>query len=320
MKKQHDYGGQEILEKINFSDAPLLLWEKQVHAVLGLLALKKVINVDELRRAVEQLDPAIYSRWSYYGKWACAIAQLLIEKGILRANDIMSETPSEELSFAVDEYVAIKEETIFTKWCKPHIRTPGYIYGMVGRVDSYAGSFPDPQQQGWGLPNVPTQHTYRVRFYQKDIWPDYVGNDEDTLFAEVFQNWLRKSSEEEFLLQKSRRGAFSLKESTIEHGGASQKAHSNAEQQRHSNADEDHDHHHHHHHSHGHSHKHQHEHKHDHAHSEEEEHQHDERPVIEQTALDREVNYKENASETFGAQFAEIFVKVVLNNKLGNPH
>jgi len=48
-------------------------------------------------------------------------------------------------------------------------------------------------------------------------------------------------------------------------------------------------------------------------------HHHDERPVIEQTAIDREVNYKENAGHSLGRQFAEIFIRVVIKNQIVTP-
>ena len=38
-----------------------------------------------------------------------------------------------------------------------------------------------------GLPALPL---YRVRFRQKEVWPDYAGNGEDVLEVEIFQHWL----------------------------------------------------------------------------------------------------------------------------------
>ena len=41
-----------------------------------------------------------------------------------------------------------------------------------------------------GLPPLPL---YRVRFRQKDVWPDYHGNPADVLEVEIFQHWLEKA-------------------------------------------------------------------------------------------------------------------------------
>ena len=38
-----------------------------------------------------------------------------------------------------------------------------------------------------GLPKLPL---YRVRFRQKEVWPDYRGNEDDVLEIEIFQHWL----------------------------------------------------------------------------------------------------------------------------------
>ena len=71
-----------------------------------------------------------------------------------------------------------------------HIRTPFYIRGHSGTIERLCGSFPNPEelsQMRDGLPAVPL---YRVRFRQKDVWPDYGGGAEDTLDVEIFQHWL----------------------------------------------------------------------------------------------------------------------------------
>jgi len=71
-----------------------------------------------------------------------------------------------------------------------HIRTPYYIRGLSGTIERLCGKFPNPEelaQMRDGLPPVPL---YRVRFLQKDVWPDYRGAPQDTLDVEIFQHWL----------------------------------------------------------------------------------------------------------------------------------
>jgi len=194
--KQHDVGGEaEVYCKLEPSDAPLKLWEKKVHATLGILCRKGYLKIDQLRRAVEQLDPKIYSSWSYYAKWIVAMAQLSIEAGTLHRADIVweGETSTQEQLFSEGAYVKVKPEDLVTKWCKPHVRVPGYIFGLVGQIDSLAGKFGDPESIGWGQPASP-QPVYRVRFQQLHLWPEYSGNSEDTVDAEIFQSWLVGSS------------------------------------------------------------------------------------------------------------------------------
>ena len=71
-----------------------------------------------------------------------------------------------------------------------HIRTPYYIRGLSGMIERICGRFPNPEelaQMRDGLPPVPL---YRVRFLQKDVWPDYRGAANDTVDVEIFQHWL----------------------------------------------------------------------------------------------------------------------------------
>lgn len=74
-----------------------------------------------------------------------------------------------------------------------HIRTPFYIRGHVGEIERLCGSFPNPEelaQMRNGLPAIPL---YRVRFRQKEVWPDYHGPESDVVEIEIFQHWLEKA-------------------------------------------------------------------------------------------------------------------------------
>jgi nitrile hydratase len=75
-----------------------------------------------------------------------------------------------------------------------HIRTPYYIRGQSGTIERLCGRFPNPEelaQMRDGLPPVPL---YRVRFLQKDVWPDYAGPAQDTVDIEIFQHWLETAT------------------------------------------------------------------------------------------------------------------------------
>jgi nitrile hydratase len=74
-----------------------------------------------------------------------------------------------------------------------HIRTPFYIRGHVGEIERLCGSFPNPEelaQMRSGLPAIPL---YRVRFRQKEVWPDYRGPESDVVEIEIFQHWLERA-------------------------------------------------------------------------------------------------------------------------------
>lgn len=71
-----------------------------------------------------------------------------------------------------------------------HLRTPYYIRGCTGEVERICGAFPNPEelaQMRSGEPRIPL---YRVRFRQKDVWPDYAGPARDVLEVELYEHWL----------------------------------------------------------------------------------------------------------------------------------
>ena len=73
-----------------------------------------------------------------------------------------------------------------------HIRTPFYIRGCVGEIERLCGSFPNPEELAQMRDGLPAQPLYRVRFRQKDVWPEYQGPESDTVDIEIYQHWLEK--------------------------------------------------------------------------------------------------------------------------------
>lgn len=71
-----------------------------------------------------------------------------------------------------------------------HVRTPYYVRGRAGVVDSIAGRFADPEELAYGRDGLPEKTLYRVRFRQIELWPDYEGQADDTLVVDIFEHWL----------------------------------------------------------------------------------------------------------------------------------
>ena len=71
-----------------------------------------------------------------------------------------------------------------------HIRTPFYIRGLSGTIERICGAFPNPEELAQMRDGLPALPLYRVRFFQKDVWPDYAGAANDTIDIEIFQHWL----------------------------------------------------------------------------------------------------------------------------------
>ncbi len=98
MPRIHDRGGWPDAGPIHKAEHDYSLWEKRTDALLVLLTSpqKNVMRVDELRRAIESIEPEKYERLSYYERWITAIETLMIEKGILTREEI--DRRVEELS------------------------------------------------------------------------------------------------------------------------------------------------------------------------------------------------------------------------------
>ena len=71
-----------------------------------------------------------------------------------------------------------------------HVRTPYYVRGKQGVIERLCGAFPNPEERAYARPGLPAQPLYRVRFLQRDMWPDYAGQPQDVVEVEIYQHWL----------------------------------------------------------------------------------------------------------------------------------
>lgn len=90
---QHDLGGIEPFasQPIDRAEHDLTQFDKSVDAIMYLLShpSRRMLRVDELRRAIESLTPAQYRDLAYYEKWLQGIHDLLLEKDILHDEEVM---------------------------------------------------------------------------------------------------------------------------------------------------------------------------------------------------------------------------------------
>jgi nitrile hydratase len=73
-----------------------------------------------------------------------------------------------------------------------HIRTPYYVRGKRGVVERAVGLFRNPEELAYGRSGEPRRTLYRVRFEQREVWPDYDGAPLDTIDVDLYEHWLRK--------------------------------------------------------------------------------------------------------------------------------
>ena len=87
MRAMHDLGGLSAGPVERDEHDPSLA-ERRVDALMMLLMGHGVFNVDEMRRTIESLPRDVYERHDYYERWLLTLERLLIEKGVLTAEEI----------------------------------------------------------------------------------------------------------------------------------------------------------------------------------------------------------------------------------------
>ncbi len=172
-------------------------WERRAMAITVLMGTAGAWTIDQQRAARESLPPMQYLSSSYYEIWIAALEKMMIERGIVSADELLSgqaQQPSVALprTVAADQIMAIIErgapsdrtpleparfavgDTVRTHVMNPitHTRLPRYLRGRNGRVVSVHGAHVFPDISGQGLGEDP-QWLYTVSFDAHDIWgPD----------------------------------------------------------------------------------------------------------------------------------------------------
>ena len=88
MAKGYDRGGWPTEEPIDKSEHKIMDWHRRAEALGGILSRKGLSRVDQIRRAIEGIDPEKYESIGYYDRRVEALETLVVEKGILTTEEI----------------------------------------------------------------------------------------------------------------------------------------------------------------------------------------------------------------------------------------
>jgi hypothetical protein len=88
-RSHHDMGGLPAAAVVP-TEHDYAIWEKRVDALAVLLSNRDqpLVSTDELRRNIESLGGDAYERMTYYERWIFAIAQTLIQRGVLTVDEL----------------------------------------------------------------------------------------------------------------------------------------------------------------------------------------------------------------------------------------
>lgn len=78
-----------------------------------------------------------------------------------------------------------------------HYRVPMYMRGKNVVIAKNLGRYINPETEAFGKNAGDQIWHYLVKLPQKELWPDYIGEDIDMLEIEVFENWLEPIKQNE---------------------------------------------------------------------------------------------------------------------------
>jgi hypothetical protein len=88
-KRPHDMGGEEG-GPIDTADHGMKFWEKQANALRNTLSRRKIVRLDEMRRAAEDLGSRYYEL-EYFERTTHALRTVLLEKGFFTEAELAAK-------------------------------------------------------------------------------------------------------------------------------------------------------------------------------------------------------------------------------------
>jgi nitrile hydratase len=197
MNGVHDMGGMDGFGKVEPEpNEPVFHegWEGRVMAMNRAMGATGAWNIDMSRFSREVLPPDVYLSSSYYRKWFLGLEQMLLERGLIDADEVASghaKSPGKPLkrgNFTLEDVQRVLTRGSFTRpppgparfkpgdrvRCKnihpaTHTRLPRYVRGHVGTVERLHGCHVFPDAAAIGRGDNP-QWLYTVRFDGRELW------------------------------------------------------------------------------------------------------------------------------------------------------
>ncbi len=176
-------------------------WEGRVYGLAGGSMMAGLFGTPAFRHAIERMDAVHYLTSSYFEHWLTAVATLLVEGGVLRAEDLSAASGvgfplsrpvhTQPVLFAgpaAARFVLGDPVRVLDRHPTGHTRCPDYVRGHTGavvRIDP-PSNVPDLEAHGAGLVS---ERTYCVRFTCCELWGDD-GDPADSVTVDLYDRYL----------------------------------------------------------------------------------------------------------------------------------
>ena len=173
-------------------------------------------TIDTSRHARESLRPTDYARFSYYEKWIAALADLLVDRGLVSLEELSNGTaaqqplgtmalradavgpalargtpyarPGPASAFARGDRVRTRHPARNVFVPGGHTRLPAYASGQIGRIILVHGAHVFPDSNAHGLGEAP-EPLYTVAFDAAALWGE-AEQEGDEVTLDLWQSYL----------------------------------------------------------------------------------------------------------------------------------
>jgi nitrile hydratase beta subunit len=219
MNGAHDLGGMHGFGPIHpepEAEEPVFhaAWEKRVFGLNLAAGALGQWNIDISRYARERQPPVEYLQHSYYENWLAGLEKLLVEKGLVTAEELATGKAAgladEDIRkrllraekvgsvLAQGSPVAMDLDTpprfksgdrvrAINRHPTGHTREPRYVRGRVGIVHAHHGAHVFPDRSAVG--SIEGQHLYSVRFEASELWGGSAAN-RYAVYVDLWEDYL----------------------------------------------------------------------------------------------------------------------------------
>ncbi len=222
MNRLHDMGGRYGDGPVPDTDDSVVFhsdWEAHAMAVTVLSATVGAWNIDASRHARESLAPKDYTRFSYYERWMAGLADLLVARGVVTADELAQAAPAEPAdlqpsalraqdipasqnkrapySREIDRAPQFKSgDAVRSVSYSPNVAVPGghsrlprYAMGRVGTIEVCHGAHVLPDSNAHFLGEAP-EPLYTVAFRAEELWGSAAKRPHDTIMLDLWESYL----------------------------------------------------------------------------------------------------------------------------------